>query len=547
MSGVGYRDIEKKLCPDGDTRFPIGSVSKSFLTAAVSMAEHEGKMDLDAPLARYLPGFAPAGDPRVGRATIRQVLQHESGLGNPQILVCGPRAALLQPDHIFVDLMNQISTSNKHGDRYGKWTYSNAGYGLVALALENVYPGRQYFDFLNDRILQPLHLGRTGDAHSIERYKKSSSPSCCGVGSPGKDSKKGNANIAISERTKLREPLGTDTDPNTAYSYGRMEDGTYQKLKECTVDKHSTSSLAPFGLHSSVNDLLKWAIAIIASKPQEPLVNLDHILRDTYEWNEHPENQSFYNMGWARVMTPTTRLGASSYNCVPCPALDLPPRCPIMHANGIMNGATCAVYTFPQTQTVVVACANSTSDGDGADWTAKILIQALFGSQGLPTDPSIDFLALATAEAKTRREKYYNMLLEWKEGRDANLQVGHTNDFVGLYKGSGMTMLISSASFGTGETSNEQMVKIHGSATEDELQLIFNGVEDSIQNLVPYSTDVWSFFPRTRDEWIANSMIDWDFVGAGLLRFVREDNIVVSVQWEWDENENAVVLWKERT
>ncbi|MEC8179350.1 MAG: serine hydrolase domain-containing protein, partial [Pseudomonadota bacterium] len=64
-----------------DTPFLLGSISKSFTALAVMQLVEAGKVDLDAPIARYLPEFA--GKP-AGAITVRQLIGHISGYSTLQ-------------------------------------------------------------------------------------------------------------------------------------------------------------------------------------------------------------------------------------------------------------------------------------------------------------------------------------------------------------------------------------------------------------------------------------------------------------------------------
>jgi|TARA_R100000049_G_C1952728_1_gene102008 CubicO group peptidase (beta-lactamase class C family) len=59
-----------------DTPFLLGSISKSFTALAVMQLVEAEKVDLDAPIARYLPEFA---NKPAGAITVRQLLGHTSG------------------------------------------------------------------------------------------------------------------------------------------------------------------------------------------------------------------------------------------------------------------------------------------------------------------------------------------------------------------------------------------------------------------------------------------------------------------------------------
>ena len=74
----GVADVEQRIAADRHTLFPINSATKSFTGVAIMQLVEAGKLDLDAPISRYL------GDlPESWRAIrIRQLLAHSSGLPN---------------------------------------------------------------------------------------------------------------------------------------------------------------------------------------------------------------------------------------------------------------------------------------------------------------------------------------------------------------------------------------------------------------------------------------------------------------------------------
>ncbi len=73
--GYGLRDQAKSLPVTANTVFPIGSISKQFTAACVMLLVQQGKINLDARLATYLPGVAHARE-----ITVREILDQMSGL-----------------------------------------------------------------------------------------------------------------------------------------------------------------------------------------------------------------------------------------------------------------------------------------------------------------------------------------------------------------------------------------------------------------------------------------------------------------------------------
>ncbi|PVH74984.1 beta-lactamase/transpeptidase-like protein [Cadophora sp. DSE1049] len=492
-NSCGYRDVENALPPDSSTKFLIGSISKTFLSAVLNIGVAEGKIELEEPLSKYLPEFNPSPNPkidkgtdtspdlRVASATIRQLLSHTSGLGNPQILINGPRdSALVNEDHC-VALANCIPTSNKTGERWGKWTYSNLGYGLLGLALQNVYKGR-YADLVRWKIVTPLGLGRTALGRNdvcewSGRWEDGGHVDGDAAWNRDKDGRR----VQSEDIFCMRQCAGScdkgqkgsnddddDASCNIAFPYARLQDGTHRRLvSDNTTDDNRSKFLAPMGMRSSISDLLTWGPAMISPSPPPPISTMANLLQEDLTWDHERPQQWFYQMGWVRTQMPTDKLGVLSYNCAsPAsrPTLNFqrsnpgepsPTPTQTLQTNGVMNGSTAAMYAFPQTQTVIVACANAATDGDAADWTVKILAQALLSTADTDTktDACTDFIHLAEREAEARRGLYARMLHEWESGRETNPstispRAVRLQDYIGVYVGMGTTLSISAVSAG---------------------------------------------------------------------------------------------------
>ncbi len=129
------------VCRSIDEPFIIGSISKTFTSTAVMQLVEKGKLDLDAPLSRYLPGSHEGQ-----RITIRQLMNHTSGIDT------------------YMTVDNYSITSNQ-----GEYVYANANYGLLGKVIESV-SGMSYRDYLSANIFQPLGMKHTYT--SLEEAKK---------------------------------------------------------------------------------------------------------------------------------------------------------------------------------------------------------------------------------------------------------------------------------------------------------------------------------------------------------------------------------------
>src|SRR5690349_22145886 len=77
--GFGITNVEAPVPVDANTLFQIGSITKTF-TATVAMRLVEaGKLDIDAPIRRYLPDLKLRDETATARATLRHVFSHTGG------------------------------------------------------------------------------------------------------------------------------------------------------------------------------------------------------------------------------------------------------------------------------------------------------------------------------------------------------------------------------------------------------------------------------------------------------------------------------------
>jgi CubicO group peptidase (beta-lactamase class C family) len=115
---LGWADLDRRIPVDPGHYFQIGSISKSFVAQTVLALADEGRIDIDAPMARYLPDAPLPAEP----ITVAQVLSHTSGL--PGDAPPFPRT----PD-------GRLWCGFAPGSRF---SYSNLGYRLLGRVIERV-------------------------------------------------------------------------------------------------------------------------------------------------------------------------------------------------------------------------------------------------------------------------------------------------------------------------------------------------------------------------------------------------------------------------
>ena len=151
--GLSNTTTGAALTPGGV--FRIGSVTKQFAAAGLMKLVEAGKVGLDDPLTKYVPGY-PNGD----AITVRHILNHTSGIANytaiPGYMENHIRADLTTAEMIavFKDLPPDFPPG-------AAWNYSNSGYVLVGAVIEAA-SGESWHAWLYRALFKPLGLRPTG-------------------------------------------------------------------------------------------------------------------------------------------------------------------------------------------------------------------------------------------------------------------------------------------------------------------------------------------------------------------------------------------------
>jgi CubicO group peptidase (beta-lactamase class C family) len=153
--GYGYSDRSQEIPNTPQTRFRIGSLTKSFTAAAVLQLQTQGKLNLQDPICVYLLPCPAAWQ----TITIHELLTHTSGI--PDYANSGSFAQIqdqactpTQITALFQGLPLLFSPGSQ-------WSYSNSGYVLLGMIIEKV-SGEGYEEYVEQHLLQPLDLENTG-------------------------------------------------------------------------------------------------------------------------------------------------------------------------------------------------------------------------------------------------------------------------------------------------------------------------------------------------------------------------------------------------
>ncbi|GAB3155329.1 serine hydrolase domain-containing protein [Amycolatopsis stemonae] len=143
-----------------DTLFAAGSVTK-VLTASLAMTlVDEGRLDLDAPVPAYLPGFTTATPDRSAAITVRMLLNHSSGLPGNYLPNLPPG------DDVLERLQRELAALAVTGVPGRRFSYSNMGMSTLGRIVE-VLTGERFDVALSTRVLRPLGMTATADAEEM--------------------------------------------------------------------------------------------------------------------------------------------------------------------------------------------------------------------------------------------------------------------------------------------------------------------------------------------------------------------------------------------
>ncbi len=151
----GTAKLEPRVAASADMRYALGSISKQFTAAAILLLQQDGKLSLDDPVSRFVPGLT-----RGDEVTVRQVLSHTSGYQD------------FWPQDYVMPMMLKAATPQSIVDRWGKqlldfdpgtrWQYSNTNYTIAGMVVEKA-SGMPFFQFVRTRILGPVGLTSASD------------------------------------------------------------------------------------------------------------------------------------------------------------------------------------------------------------------------------------------------------------------------------------------------------------------------------------------------------------------------------------------------
>jgi CubicO group peptidase (beta-lactamase class C family) len=154
VATFGYADLASGRQVQPGTMFEIGSIGKSFTNVALLQLRDEGRLDLQAPVSRYLAWFEVQSG--YGPITTHHLMTHTAGL---------PSGTDIGPHGLYEAWALRESRTGAPPGEY--FRYSNVGYKTLGFLLEEL-DGRSYRESIQTRVLDPLSMG---DSHPVIGYE----------------------------------------------------------------------------------------------------------------------------------------------------------------------------------------------------------------------------------------------------------------------------------------------------------------------------------------------------------------------------------------
>jgi D-alanyl-D-alanine carboxypeptidase len=153
----GTTDRESATAATPRSVLQIGSVTKQFTAAAILRLAERGALTLDDRIETFVPEFNPRG----ATITLRQLLSHTAGVRRDWFPAGPPWPDLTAPITREQKIQGLNTGQLLDSPPGTKWSYSNAGYMLLGLAIESI-TGMPFADFVHHEFVLPLGLIDTG-------------------------------------------------------------------------------------------------------------------------------------------------------------------------------------------------------------------------------------------------------------------------------------------------------------------------------------------------------------------------------------------------
>jgi len=156
---LGVTDLKTAEPVTVDSRFAIGSVSKTLTATLAARLAEQGRLDLDVDARTYVPSFPEKDFP----FTTRQLLSHQAGIRHYEFKLNPPvfsESAITQQFDSVTDSLSLFAEDDLLFEPDTSFNYSTYGYTLVSAVIEGASDER-FLEHLRDTLLTPLGMTQT--------------------------------------------------------------------------------------------------------------------------------------------------------------------------------------------------------------------------------------------------------------------------------------------------------------------------------------------------------------------------------------------------
>ena len=153
-AGFGVTSVEHPLAVTVDTLFQTGSISKTFTGTVIMMLVEQGRVDVDAPVKKYIKDFKVKDKKTAGKVTVRQLLTHMGGWVGDYFNDFG------NGDEALAKMVKDMATLPQVQPLGTIWSYNNTGFNVASRIIE-VVTKKPYEQAVQEMLLDPLGLDMT--------------------------------------------------------------------------------------------------------------------------------------------------------------------------------------------------------------------------------------------------------------------------------------------------------------------------------------------------------------------------------------------------
>lgn len=150
---IGYANADAKTSNTTETKFRVGSITKTYTAVLILKAVEEHRITPDTKLSKYYPEVKNAE-----KITIEQLLKQRTGIYN--FTEIANEIEWEQQFHTQQEFINYFISQKSNFEPGTDYEYSNTNYALLGFILEKIY-GKTYAEILDEKIVKPLYLRNT--------------------------------------------------------------------------------------------------------------------------------------------------------------------------------------------------------------------------------------------------------------------------------------------------------------------------------------------------------------------------------------------------